>query len=59
MATRRSKSSRCIDVIEGELLIAAEQLWAMARASFARAQAATRCMEVTVRVPHPTTRLIN
>ncbi len=60
MANKRSKSKRCIQVIEGgEVLTAAEQLWAQLRASFSRAQEATRWMQVTARIPHPDTRLIN
>ena len=59
MPTKRSKSKRCIQVIDGAVLTAAEQLWAQTVASFARAQLATRCMEQTARIPHPNTRLIN
>ena len=57
MPTKRS--NRCIDVIDGDLLTAAEQLWAMTRASFARAQRATRRMQQTAYIPDPSTRLIN
>ena len=59
MLIKRSKSKRCIDVIDGDLLTAAEQLWAMTRASFARAQRATRRMQQTACIPDPSTRLIN
>ena len=60
MASKRSKSKRCIQVIEGgEVITAAEQLWAQLRASFSRAQDATRWMQVSAQIPHPTTRLIN
>ena len=59
MPTKRSKSRRCIQVIEGAVLTAAERLWAHTHASFARAELATRCMQQTARIPHPNTRLIN
>ena len=60
MPSRRSKCKRCIQLVEGgEVLTAAEQLWAQMRASFSRAQDATRWMQVSARIPHPTTRLIN
>jgi hypothetical protein len=59
MPTKRSKSRRRIDVIDGEVLTAVEQLWAQTRASFARAQRATRCMQLTARIPEPSTRLVN
>ncbi len=60
MASKRSKSKQCIHVIEGgEVLTAAEQLWAQLRASFSRAQEATRWMQVSARIPLPNTRLIN
>lgn len=59
MPTKRSKPKRCIDVIDGALLTAAEELWAQTRASFARAQHATFCMQRTACIPDPTTRLIN
>ena len=59
MPTKRSKSKRCIDVIDGDLLTAAEELWAQMRASFARAQRDTGFMKLTARIPDPSTRLIN
>ena len=59
MPTKRSRSNRCIDVIDGAVLTAAEHLWAQTRASFARAHRATRCMQLTARIPGPNTRLIN
>ena len=59
MPTKRSKQGRCIQVMEGAVLTAAERLWAQTRASFARAELATRCMQQTARIPHSSTRLIN
>ncbi len=60
MASKKSKSKHDKQVIEGgEVLTAAAQLWAQLRASFSRAQEATRWMQATARIPHPTTRLIN
>ena len=59
MATKRSKSKRCIDVIDGDLLTTAGQFGAMARASFARAERATHRMQQTASIPDPSTRLIN
>jgi len=59
MATKRSKSRRCIQVIEGEVLTAAGRLWKQTRASFAQAALATLVMQHTARIPDPSTRLIN
>ena len=60
MASKRSKSNCRIHVIEGgEVLTTAAQLWAQLRASFSRAQEATRWMQATTQLPHPDTRLIN
>ena len=59
MPTKRSRSRRCIQVIDGAVLTAAERLWVQTRAGFARAELATRCMQHTARIPHPNTRLIN
>ena len=57
MASKRSKSNL---VIEGsEAVTTAAQLWAQLRASFSRAQEATRWMQASARIPHPNTRLIN
>ena len=59
MTTKSKKRSPSIEVIDERLVVSVGALWARTVASWSRAQDATTQMQVTGRVPHHTTRLIN
>lgn len=59
MTTKTRKRTSSIEVIDERLVVSVGALWARTVASWSRAQEATAQMQVTGRVPHHTTRLIN
>ena len=55
----KNRKQVAIEVLNERLVTSVEQLWTRSVASWARATRATQWTQMTSRVPHRTTRLIN